>query len=171
MYIDYVAKKVCTLDEIGRELYNSILDFDCKEHGYWSIYSERKRLILSFGVLTKESIEFCARVDIKETEAIYYLTDLTENEKSLIIANLARYYIDYSKEQIIEILTNLRPEFDFTEDVDFIEEGMIDSLDVVNLVAELELTYNINIDGLDVVPENFSTIDNIMKLLSKNGVK
>ena len=72
------------------------------------------------------------------------------------------------KEQIIEILTNLRPEFDFTEDVDFIEEGMIDSLDVVNLVAELELTYNINID---VVPENFSTIDNIMKLLSKNGVK
>ena len=44
------------------------------------------------------------------------------------------------KEQIIEILTNLRPEFDFTEDVDFIEEGMIDSLDVVNLVAELELT-------------------------------
>ena len=75
------------------------------------------------------------------------------------------------KEQIIEILTNLRPEFDFTEDVDFIEEGMIDSLDVVNLVAELELTYNINIDGLDVVPENVSTIDNIMKLLSKNGVK
>lgn len=59
------------------------------------------------------------------------------------------------KEQIIEILTNLRPEFDFTEDVDFIEEGMIDSLDVVNLVAELELTYNINIDGLDVVPEIF----------------
>ena len=75
------------------------------------------------------------------------------------------------KEQIIEILTNLRPEFDLSDNLDFIEEGMIDSLDVVNLVAELELTKNINIDGLDVVPENFSTIDNIMKLLSKNGVK
>ena len=62
------------------------------------------------------------------------------------------------KEQIIEILTNLRPEFDFTEDVDFIEEGMIDSLDVVNLVAELELTYNINIDGLDVVPGRMTAI-------------
>ena len=75
------------------------------------------------------------------------------------------------KEQIIEILTNLRPEFDFTEDVDFIEEGMIDSLDVVNLVAELELTYNINIAGLDVVSDHFSPIARLMKLLSKNGVK
>ena len=75
------------------------------------------------------------------------------------------------KEQIIEILTNLRPEFDFTEDVDFIEEGMIDSLDVVNLVAELELTYNINIDGLDVVPENFSTIDNICLLYTSDAAE
>lgn len=107
IYLDYVAKKICTLDDIGGELYNSILDFDCKEHDYWAIYSERKRLILSFGLLTKESIEFCTRVDVKETEAIYYLTDLTENEKSLIIANLARYYMDYPKEQIIEILDNV----------------------------------------------------------------
>lgn len=74
------------------------------------------------------------------------------------------------KEQIIEILTELRPEFDFTENVNFIEEGMIDSLDVVNLVAELESAFNINIDGLDVLPENFSTIENIMNLLSKNSV-
>ena len=65
------------------------------------------------------------------------------------------------KEQIIEILTNLRPEFDFTEDVDFIEEGMIDSLDVVNLVAELELTYNINIDGLDAVSYTHLTLPTI----------
>jgi Phosphopantetheine attachment site. len=75
------------------------------------------------------------------------------------------------KENIIEILTELRPEFDFTDNVNFIEEGMIDSLDIVNLVAELESTFSINIDGLDVVPENFSTIENIINLLVKTGMK
>ena len=38
------------------------------------------------------------------------------------------------KEQIIKILSELRPEFDFTQDVDFIEEGMLDSFDIVTLV-------------------------------------
>lgn len=42
------------------------------------------------------------------------------------------------KEKIIAILNDLRPEFSFTEDVDFIEEGMLDSFDIVSLVDELE---------------------------------
>ena len=73
------------------------------------------------------------------------------------------------KEKIIEILTDLRPEFDFTEDVNFIEEGMLDSFDVVSLVDELEEQFDINIDGVDVLPENFSTIDSIIALIKKSG--
>ncbi len=76
------------------------------------------------------------------------------------------------KEQIIKILTELRPEFDFTQEgVDFIEEGMLDSFDIVNLVSELDATYNISIDGVDILPENFGTIDAIEQLLKKNGAK
>jgi len=75
------------------------------------------------------------------------------------------------KEKIVDILTELRPEFDFSEDVDFIEEGMLDSFDVVSLVEELEAQFNIKISGVDVIPENFSTIDNIIHLLKKNGAE
>lgn len=75
------------------------------------------------------------------------------------------------REKIIEILVSLRPEFEFTEEVDFIEEGMLDSFDVINLVTELDTTYGISIDGLDVLPENFSSVDNIIALLNKNGVQ
>lgn len=73
------------------------------------------------------------------------------------------------KEKIIEILTELRPEFDFTEDVDFIEEGMLDSFDIVSLVDELETNFGIKIQGIDVIPENFSTLDKIETLLKKSG--
>ena len=76
------------------------------------------------------------------------------------------------KEQIIKILTELRPEFDFTQEgVNFIEEGMLDSFDMVNLVSELDATYSISIDGVDILPENFSTVDAIVALLVKNGAK
>jgi acyl carrier protein len=76
------------------------------------------------------------------------------------------------KDQIIKILTELRPEFDFTqEDVDFIEEGMLDSFDIVSLVDELEEVFGIKIQGIDVIPSNFSTVDNIIALLKKSGVQ
>lgn len=74
-------------------------------------------------------------------------------------------------ETIIKILSELRPEFDFTEDVNFIEEGMLDSFDVVNLVTELDSTFGISIDGVDILPENFSSVEAIKNLLIKNGVK
>ena len=76
------------------------------------------------------------------------------------------------QEQIIKILTELRPEFDFAQEgVDCIEEGMLDSFDMVNLVSELDATYGISIDGVDILPENFSTVEAIVALLVKNGAK
>ena len=75
------------------------------------------------------------------------------------------------KEKIIAILNELRPEFNFTEGVDFIEEGMLDSFDIVSLVDELEETFAIKIEGIDVIPSNFSTVDNIIALLKKSGVE
>ena len=75
------------------------------------------------------------------------------------------------KDKIITILKEIRPEFDFTkENLNFIDEGMLDSFDVVTLVTTLDKEYNISIDGLDIVPDNFSSIDSIEALLKKNGV-
>lgn len=76
------------------------------------------------------------------------------------------------KEKIVNILRDLRPEFDFTEEgVNFIEDGMLDSFDLVSLVDELEEQFDIKINGIDVISENFSTVANIETLLKKSGVK
>lgn len=73
------------------------------------------------------------------------------------------------KEQIITILTELRPEFDFTQEgVNFIEEGMLDSFDVVTLVDEIEEKMGVAISGMDVLPENFCSIDAICLTIEKN---
>lgn len=72
------------------------------------------------------------------------------------------------REQIIKILTDLRPEFDFNQDVDFIEEGMLDSFDLVSLVSDIETELGVAIQGMDIVPENFCSIDAIIKVIEKN---
>ena len=73
------------------------------------------------------------------------------------------------KEKIIAFLTELRPEFDFSESNNFIEEGMLDSFDIVSLVASLDEEFGISIDGTEILPENFSDVDSIYRLLIKNG--
>ncbi len=75
------------------------------------------------------------------------------------------------RERIISVLTELRPEFDFTENVNFIEEGMLDSFDVINLVTELDSAFGVSIDGVDILPENFASVDSIMSLLNKKGIQ
>ena len=72
------------------------------------------------------------------------------------------------KEKVIKILTELRPEFDFTEDVNFIEEGMLDSFDVVILVDEIESAFGVAISGADVLPENFCSVDAICETIKRN---
>jgi len=71
---------------------------------------------------------------------------------------------------LAELLKGIRPEFDFTASSNFIADGMLDSFDMVTLVATLDKTYGISIEGVDIVPEHFQNLDTIASLLKKYGV-
>jgi acyl carrier protein len=70
---------------------------------------------------------------------------------------------------LLKILQEIRPEHDFASSTDFIADGMLDSFDVVALVADLEKAYAISIRGTDIVPENFASLKAIEELLRKSG--
>ena len=72
---------------------------------------------------------------------------------------------------LISILKTIRPELDFSQSRDFIEDGLLDSFDVVTLVAALDKHFGVSILGVDIVPENFKNLETIEALLRKNGVK
>lgn len=75
------------------------------------------------------------------------------------------------EERIYKILEELRPEFDYRTSHAFIEDGLLDSFDMVTLVTELESEFDILIDALDIIPENFSSIEAIGAVVEKNGGK
>jgi acyl carrier protein len=68
------------------------------------------------------------------------------------------------------LLQEIRPEHDFTASRDFIGEGLLDSFDMITLVATLDKAYGISIAGVDILPEHFRNLDSIAALLRKYAV-
>ncbi len=75
------------------------------------------------------------------------------------------------RDKILPILHSVRPEGDFETSSDFLSDGLLDSFDIVTLVSALDDAFGISIDGLDILPENFTSIAAIEALLVKTGVK
>lgn len=71
------------------------------------------------------------------------------------------------KEKILEILHNIRPEVDFKNSDNFIDDGFLDSFDMVSLVSNIEKNFNISIAGEDIIPENFENIPSIISMIKK----
>lgn len=69
------------------------------------------------------------------------------------------------KERVLAVLQGVNQ--NIVDGVDLIAGGIIDSFEVVNIVVELETEFDIEIDPEDVVAENFSTVDAIVKLVEK----
>lgn len=72
------------------------------------------------------------------------------------------------EEKVYSILKEIRPEFDFEESENFVEDGYLDSFDIVTLVSELETAFDVVIDGMDVLPENFETVQDICNMVNKS---
>ena len=70
------------------------------------------------------------------------------------------------KEKIIDILTEIRPEFEFNESIaNFMEAGYLDSFDIISIVVDLETAFDVKISGAFIVPENFKSVDAIANLI------
>lgn len=70
-------------------------------------------------------------------------------------------------EQLMEILNELRPDVDFENETALIEDGVLDSFDIVALVGELNDAFDIEIKPNDLVPENFNSANAMMNLIEK----
>ena len=73
------------------------------------------------------------------------------------------------KNAILSILKEIRPEFEFDGVEDFFGEGMLDSFDLMTLVATLDERFGIKIDGMDILPENFANVDAIAALIGRSA--
>lgn len=69
------------------------------------------------------------------------------------------------KEQIIKIISDLVPYFENDEESKLLDDGILDSFDIVSLVMELNEEFDVEINVMDITEENFNTIDAICELV------
>lgn len=71
------------------------------------------------------------------------------------------------KEQLIELLADVsgfEPE-DITDDIDFFEEGVLDSFGVVHLLIKIEDTFGKHINIAEIVRDDINTMDKLMAMV------
>ena len=70
-------------------------------------------------------------------------------------------------DKIIEILQGIRPGIGWEEETAIIDDGILDSFDIISLVGELEEAFGVQIGLEHLEPENFNSIYAIAALIEK----
>ena len=68
-------------------------------------------------------------------------------------------------ERLIEILEEVKPDVDYATEKALIDDGIIESLELMQLISELENEYDIEIEMENLIPENFNSAEAIMALV------
>lgn len=70
-------------------------------------------------------------------------------------------------EKIIEILKSIRDDVDYEKEEKLIDDGILDSFDIVGIVGELCDEFDITITIEDMEPENFNSVKAIKQLVDR----
>lgn len=70
-------------------------------------------------------------------------------------------------EKLNAILTELHPDVDFETANTLIDDGILDSFDIVTIVAEVDAEYDVQIPAEELVPENFNSAQALYDLIQR----
>lgn len=70
-------------------------------------------------------------------------------------------------ERLIEILEEIDDGVDYENCTTLIDDGILDSLAIISLVAEIEEEFDVQIPTVEIVPANFNSAKAIWNLITK----
>lgn len=70
-------------------------------------------------------------------------------------------------EALLEILEDLHSDVDFTTHETLIDDDILDSFDIITIIAEIDSEYDVTIPAEEIIPENFNSAKALYALVEK----
>ena len=71
------------------------------------------------------------------------------------------------RQKVLDALTEVRDDVDFENEKALVDDGVIDSLDLTQMIAALDEGFGIHIPSGEIEPENFNDLDAIIELVHR----
>lgn len=70
-------------------------------------------------------------------------------------------------EKLMEILEGLHADVDFEGNETLIDDGVLDSFDIITLVAEIDSEFDVTIPAEEIIPDNFNSVKALYALIQR----
>ena len=70
-------------------------------------------------------------------------------------------------EELLRIMSEVRPDIDFETETRLIDDEMLDSLDIVAIVTDVNVEFDVETNVNDLLPENFNSAKALYELIQK----
>lgn len=71
------------------------------------------------------------------------------------------------RDTIIDILSEIVEDVDFDTCTTLIDDGLLSSLDVIQLIGALNDEFDISIPATEIIPDNFNSVDAICAMVKR----
>ena len=69
--------------------------------------------------------------------------------------------------KLFKILSEIRPDVDFVNEERLVDDGILDSFDIVSIISEVDDAFGVAIRITELKPENFNSANAIFKLIQE----
>ena len=70
-------------------------------------------------------------------------------------------------DELLELLEDIKPTVDFRTCTSLIDDGYLDSFDILSIVSELNDAFGIEISPVDIIPENFNSAQALWDMVER----
>ena len=70
-------------------------------------------------------------------------------------------------EKLLNILSEIKPDIDFETNEELIDAGILESLDIMQIVAEISDQFDVQLAPSDIIPDNFNSAKALWAMIER----
>jgi len=68
-------------------------------------------------------------------------------------------------EEFLKLLKKIKPNVDFTKEQALVDDGLLESLDIISIISEVAEVYGVLIPSDEIIPDNFNSAEAMYEMI------